>query len=437
MSDPKKIRCAICDTVGDWKNVDHLKITKTGMSICQSCGFVTHIDNLKGKDELKEYYKTDYRPPPNANNFFTGQRKLHYHQAFLSDLYKKWGEEDKKPVIFESGAAYGMFLKWTKDYLKAKGTKAEVYGSEWTDSFKRVCFHHHEIRLTDEIDESKKYDLIASYKVLEHQIDPDKELRKFVKLLKSDGLIYIGVPVWFTTLTNFGVNGFDIEYYYSKDHINVWSEKLFKALLKKCGLEIVKSNDVYYDHVYLCKRNDDLIAEKPEYTDPKKVEEDMVKIQKAENFKVDVKFREAIETWPNFPIAWINNYEKNRKQMHDIGFKGLYEAHCQLALEACPKSADIMGHVGEVCARDDQHERAIEHFDKAIAMRPGSPTFYQARAQSFMVLSEIMTNPEDKVKYLAEARGTLYHCAGISDQTKFDCLNYIYKVESMMPLPLE
>lgn len=434
MSKAEKTRCIVCDTVGEWKNVDHLQVAKTGLSICQHCGFVTHIDQLKTKDEIKEYYKKDYRPAPNSGNFFTGQRKLHYHQAFLSDLYTEWGKKDKKPEIFESGTAYGLFLKWSKDYLKAKGTEASVTGTEWTESFKRVCFHHHGITLTDEMEENKLFDLIASYKVLEHQVDADREMRKFAKALKPDGLAYIGVPIWFGEMHNFGMGGFDLGYYYHKDHINVWNETLFKTLLKKAGFEIIKENDIYYDHVFLCKRNDELMKEKPIFRDPKKVEKEMINIQIAENFKLENKFKDAIETWSNFPIAWINNYEKNRKQLNELGFEGIYEQHCKLAIEACPKSAEIMGHVAEICARYDEHERAIEHFDKAIAMRPNSPSYLLARAQSFIALSQLVDKDEEKLTCLAEARGTLYHCAGISDQTRYQTLDYIYKVESMMPV---
>lgn len=435
--DEKKTRCIICDTVGEWENVDNLQAAKTNLSICQKCGFVTHIDNLKTKEELQDYYKKDYRPAPASANFHTGQRKLHFHQAFLSELFNKWGKEDRKPVIFESGTAYGLFLKWAKDYLKVKGTEAEVSGSEWTESFKRVCFHHHGIKLQDEIDETKKYDLIGSYKVLEHQVDADKELRKFTELLKDDGLIYIGVPIWFHTLHNFGMGGFDLGYYYHKDHINVWSEKLFETLLKKCGLEVIKKNDIYYDHVYLCKRNDSLMDLPREFDDPKKKKEDMEVIQKAEKFKLDNKFREAIELWPNFPVAWVNNYELNRKKFDELGIKGIWENHLSAAIKACPQSAEIVAHAADVFARYDEHEKAIEFFDKALDMKPNNPSYLMGRAQELLKLSKKVDKPEDEIKLLAEARGTLYHSAGVSEQTKFNCLDWIYKVESEIPLPLD
>ena len=431
---PEETRCIICNTVNNWENVDHLKEKPMGMSICRHCGFVTHMNSLTPKEEIKEYYKNSYRQPPTVGNFFTGQRKLYYHQAFLGPLFDEWGKEDRKPEIFESGTAYGLFIKWAKDYLKARGTEATVSGSEWTESFKRVCFHHHGIELQDEIDENKKYDLIASYKVLEHQVDADKELRKFVKLLKDDGLIYIGVPIWFKTMTNFGMNGFDIEYYYHKDHINVWNDRLFRTLLNKCGLEIIKENHVYYDSVFLCKRNDELMTKDLVRCDYKEIISDMERIKKAfEHFKKQ-EFKEACETYSNYPQAWIMNYEKNRNEFHKLGPNGIWENHSKLAMKACPGNAEIYLHVADIYARYDKFEEAIKYVDKGYELRPGSPDLLTARGQYLMSLAELAQDEKDSIALLKEARGTFYECARVSEQKKHEVITWIYKIESMIPM---
>ena len=109
MSNP---RCIICNST-NWKNADKYTTRETDFSICQACGFCCHLSKIKSKAALKAFYKKDYRQPPSAANFLTSQRKMHYHQEFLGELYTKWGKGDKKPVIFDSGAAYGVFLKWS------------------------------------------------------------------------------------------------------------------------------------------------------------------------------------------------------------------------------------------------------------------------------------------------------------------------------------
>jgi len=433
----KEKRCLICSTVGNWKNVDKYKNKKTNMCMCNSCGFITHVSKSQSKEDLKAFYQKDYRQPPTAGNFHTSKRKCQYHQAFLSDLYTDWGKQDKKPVIFDSGAAFGMFLEWSKEFLKAKGTNASVSGSEWTQSFKRVAKNHYGIDLADEIDETKKYDLIASYKVAEHQIDADLELRKFVELLKPDGKIYISVPTWFNVLSNFGTSGFDLDYYFIDAHINVWTEKLFRTLLKKVGLKIVKENDVYYDCAFLCERDDSLMNETPVYEDPKEIEEKLERIQLAEKLYHQNNYAAAIETWPNFPMAWLGNYERNRKEMHKLDINGIWEKHLKLAMESCPTSADIVMHAADVHARYNQFEAAIELYDKALVMRPNAANILMQRAQSLAQMSEFAEDDKQKFAMLKEARRTLYHGAESGEQTKFDCLNWIYRIESMLPIPSE
>lgn len=426
----EETRCINCDDVGKWKNVDHLKHTKTGLSICQGCGFVTHIGNLIPKEEMKAYYQKEYRPAPSSANFFTGQTKLHYHDAFLGKFLEAQCK-DKELEVFDSGAAFGMLLKWIQDYTKSKGKTAKVSGSEWTKSFKNVCNAQFGITLRDEIDESKKYDLICSYKVAEHQIDADKEIRKFVELLKPDGHVYIGVPTWFGVLSNFGMGGFDIEYYYHKDHINVWTRKTFEGILRKCGLEIINQNHIYYDSVYLCKRNDDLMKEGIHKEDPVLIEKTMERVKEASGFKEKNLFKEAIEVYPEFPHAWLGNFERNRKQFDTLGFEGIMKNHCALAIEACPENAEILTHVADVCFRYNEFEKSIQYLDKAYLCRPGSSNILLQRAKVLLAYSENTTD-DKKDELLKEARGTLYHASTLSDQTKFDCLTWIYKIESVL-----
>jgi SAM-dependent methyltransferase len=395
---------------------------------------VTHLDNVKPKEEMKDYYEEDYRPPPTSANHFTGQRKLHYHQAFLKPLFKKWKEQDKtSPKVFESGAAFGMFLKFVKEVCP----DADVSGTEWTKSFRRIAYHQFKIPLYLEPPEGKKYDLIASYKVAEHQVDADKELRKLVEMLEPGGHFYISVPTWFGSMYNFGMSGFDLDYYYHKDHINVWSEKLFRTLLKKVGLEIVDYNGVIYDSTFLCVRNDELMKEAPEYENPDEILKKMADIKASfEHFKKG-ETKEAIEAYANYPTAWMAHYEKNRNTLDKLGIQELYKQQIALGLEACPSSADLMIHAGQVLARYEEYEMALQHFDKALEMRPNAAGVLIERGQTLFVLAHQVGKEEDKVKLLQEARGTFYYAAAQSDQSKFNCLDWIYKIESMLPIPEE
>ena len=241
------MECINCHS-NDWEVVDQYRLKPKQMSICKNCGMVSYPSLWKEKSEILEHYKKDYRPAPTSNNIFTGQKKLYYHEAFLKDWIKEQNDKDLKPKILEIGAAFGMVLNWFRMVVKGCG----IFGTELTESFKRVCYHEYQIKLDDDFDDSIKYDLIMTYKVAEHQLDFDKELLRYRKCLSENGRLYISVPTWFDSMTNFGMAGFDLEYYYDTNHINVWTRNIFEGMLAKAGFKIEKQDHFIYDSTYLC-----------------------------------------------------------------------------------------------------------------------------------------------------------------------------------------
>jgi len=281
--------CVICDH-DEWMDVDHLRDLekkdnkKIGMAICKSCGFISYPSKYKSKEEILAYYRKNYRSgPPTFNNFVTGTRKLHYHSFFLKEVFQLWNDNKKEaPVIGEVGAALGMVLNMYREIFP----KAEVHGTELTVSYRNVAFHEYGIRLGDELPQDKKYDLLMTYKVAEHQMDIDKELFNYRDLLKDDGYLYISVPTWFEVLENFGLGGFDLGYYYHPDHINAWSKKLFESLLKKTGFQIIKYDNYMYGDTYLCKKTEPVALTKDDFEDYQDIIKKMETIKKiSELFK--------------------------------------------------------------------------------------------------------------------------------------------------------
>jgi len=83
------MRCCNCDE-NNWMNVDEMRIKPSGMSICKNCGFVSYPDKWKSEEDLKKFYKADYRRAPTVGNYHTGQKKLSYHEAFLGEYLNDW-----------------------------------------------------------------------------------------------------------------------------------------------------------------------------------------------------------------------------------------------------------------------------------------------------------------------------------------------------------
>lgn len=429
-------RCPICDTVGEWENVDQYREKPEGMHICKSCGFVFYPEKYMSEDEAKAYYKDDYRKPPQIGNLYTGQRKLHMHSHFLSDLLQKWKDSGKdKPVVCDIGAAYGLFLNWLRSYFP----NGEFYGTEYTESYRRNAFHEYQLNLTKDFDKTKKYDLICSYKVAEHQLDVDKRLREYVECLKEDGLIYISVPTWFRKMNNFGLNGFDIEYYYHPDHINVWTRKLFETLLKKVGLEIIKFDDWMYDETYLCKRNDALMDEKGGFEDYKDIISKLDRIKKAWDFYQKGEFEECIKHWPHYFNAWSGLYEKNRQKAHAEGqekepFEFIEENYIKPCLKSCPNDLEANRFVIDLFMRYDKYKEAINLIGESLEKKPNNTVFLMALSHCYRQLSLIEKDKNNKIKLLVEARNVCKYIREIDLQATPEVTNWIYNDNAQLPI---
>lgn len=430
----ENVRCPICDTKGQWKNVDEFRMKPCGMHICTKCGFYSYPSIIQDSEKLKQFYRQDYREAPTVQNIYTGTRKLFYHGAFLGPIFQEW--RDKKftnPVVCEIGAAFGMFLDW----FKLNMPQAYLHGTELTATFRRNAFHMFGLRLEEDFDSSLKYDLICSYKVAEHQIDIDKFLRTYVESLTKEGKVYISVPVWFGTMSNFGMAGFSLEYYYHTNHVNVWTRKLFETLLKKVGLQIERENHEYYDSTYLCKRNDELMSETPVYEDPADIMKRMAAIKEATLLHDAGRFNEAIALYPNFPEAHRNAYEMSRSQQHQLGFEGIYNGVVAKAIKDCPTSAQMHIFAGDLCMRYDNWAMAIGHFDTCMKMRPNDIEAQLMMSQCFRQLAAKEMNREKRQEFLSRARDIMKAVSRTSQQSFDEAKTWEMRDNAEIPTPWE
>lgn len=430
--DFESVRCICCDTIGQWQNVDEFRYKPSQMHMCRTCGFITYPDVIMNGEKLKEHYKEEYRPAPGVNNLFSSERKLHYHVQFLDDLFKEWDQKQKKnPNILEIGAAIGLFL----NFARGRYPKGSVYGTELTKSFVRCAFWIYKLKLEPDADWTKKYDLIMSYKVAEHQPDIDVQLRKYREALTKDGRLYISVPTWFKTLSNFGSQGFSLEYYYDKNHVNVWSRNLFERLLMRSGFTIVKENHSMYDDSYLCKV--ETPAEVPALDDPAKRLEELKKIFEAAKAFDEGKYSQAIGAWNNFPEAHSHFYEMNRAKAHQEGWDHILKNHIERALEACPDNPNITLFAGDIHMRYDKWDEAIQLFDKTLQLRPYDVQALMAIGNCLRARSKAAPNPHAQIKLRHDAMNLTRVVEKNSLQSRYDAINWAMSDAAEIPTPFE
>ena len=428
------MRCVVCDSKSQWKSVDEFRIKPQGMCMCNRCGFISYPSRWKSKEEIKTHYRKTYRNPPSVNNYYTGERKLYFHRAFLKDVFEAWKISDNRtPQVTEIGAAYGMALAWIKDCYPG----AQVSGTELTTSYRRNAYHEFGINLSEEFDDSQKYDLIMSYKVAEHQLDIDQELHKYADCLKNNGVLYISVPTWFDSMCNFGMQGFDIEYYYDPNHINVWTRKTFEQLLKKAGLEVIRKDYVMYDSTYLCKKNLSLRDQDIEFEDPKKILENLNRIKSAFLAFTENKYDEAIALWPDYPTAHINRIEMTRKQAFEKGWEWIKEKVIEFGIKSCPTSTEMYVMACDLAMRAERFDDAINYAQEGLKLKPENPTNLNQLVLIMREKAQRTQNSEEKFHYFNEARSIAKHLRQVSSQHFREATDMIYLYNSQLPMPDE
>lgn len=400
------------------------------MSLCQNCGFCTYPDKLVDKVKLKEYYKKEYRPAPTIHNSFTGQRKNHFHFAFLKDHFEKWAKEgNTKPVICDVGTAFGMSLNMFQQIFP----DADINGTELTETMKRVAYHEFGYKLTDEIDESKRYDLIMSYKVLEHMIDPMEELEKYGKLLNPDGVLYISVPTWFNVMGNFGLEGFNLKYYYDPNHINCWTIEMFESMLKRVGFEIIKQDHKIYGDTYLCKYTGQTSSEVYK-DDVNVIKNKMEKIKLAYDLFVDHKFKEAIDAYPNYPSAWASYLEMNRKLIADKGFEYFKTEFLDTMYKATEGCAEALMSMIDFHMRAKKFEEALGYCNRLLAMKPNTPTALRDIINCYRELGARSKDQAAQIHYFKKAKEAAIMLFQTSSQNRDDAMSAIYLFSSLIPV---
>lgn len=426
-----KMNCPICGA-DHWEKIDQYRFKPQGMSICLECGFCSYPDRWKTDEEIKAHYRKDYRSCPTASNLYTGQRKLHFHDAFLTPLFNEWKKEGREnPEICEIGAAYGMALAWARDSYPG----AKVSGTELTISYRRNAYHEYGIELTEDFDDSKQYDLIMSYKVAEHQLDIDRMLAKYRSCLKPNGLMYISVPCWFGQMNNFGMPGFDIEYYYDPNHINMWTKKLFESLLKKVGFEIIKENHIIYDSTYLVKPCDPKELTKDDFEDVKQIKHKLEAIRLAFIAFTESRFDDAILLYKDFPAAHISKIELTRKEIFSHDWQWIKANVIEKIFTDCAECAELWTCATDLAMRARQFDEAIRFAEGGLRAKPGNPV---SLGQMINIMREIALSSETQEKknhYFAQARQIARHLKEASLQNQREAVDFIYLFNSQLPIP--
>ncbi|MDO9000756.1 MAG: class I SAM-dependent methyltransferase [Bacteroidota bacterium] len=156
---------------------------KHGLVKCSSCNFV-FMERIPSLQELNDYYSSYSYDSVQSLSSITVKR---YEE--LLDEFEKYRKTNK---ILDVGCGRGWFL------IEAKKRGWEVYGTEFSELAIKLCIEKG-INMTEGILDSSKFDtkdfdVITSFEVIEHINNPNQELEAIYNLLRKDGLFYVTTP---------------------------------------------------------------------------------------------------------------------------------------------------------------------------------------------------------------------------------------------------
>lgn len=148
---------------------------------CKGCGLI-YVKNRLNSKGLEKYYSVYFKEIHQSDEILNQQREQMYDLEF--SLIHKY---IKNKSVLDVGCSGGFFL----DRFYQKGN--ECYGVEFSKTAARIAGQRHIVYHGDfaNMNFDRKFDLIVFRGVIEHIPYPKTYLDKAIKLLNTNGLIYL------------------------------------------------------------------------------------------------------------------------------------------------------------------------------------------------------------------------------------------------------
>jgi len=222
------IRCCVCGNTKPEKF--HLKYQKENCAIvnCDVCNLFFIPPYYRKQIKYEQYKNSDVTAAVRSGNNWV---KIQRHKLRFKFIQKFV----KSGKLFDLGAGWGHFM------LAGKELGYDVYGIEIAEQPYLYCVNDLKLPVDHidffEMDETKKFDVITMWDVLEHIDKADEFLEKCSKLNKPGSYLFLQVP--------------QIDSYFAKkykddwkmmglDHVNYFGKETITKILADHGYEVVK-----------------------------------------------------------------------------------------------------------------------------------------------------------------------------------------------------
>lgn len=213
---------------------------------CDVCGLVTLSEFLEDTNEMYQnggMHKNGYDAISDTYHDIQWSRWVEMTSDDDDRRYEALKEVCREKNVLEFGCGNGGFLRRIKDVAK------RVAGIE-LDEVAREKINAEGILVADNIDKLlengglKEYDIVISFMVLEHLVDPFYYLQQIKNVLTDDGIFVCSTPnADDVMLSYYQIDEF-ADFTYWSEHVYLYSEKTLCSLLQKAGFNSVRCEQV-------------------------------------------------------------------------------------------------------------------------------------------------------------------------------------------------
>ncbi|MBN1274043.1 MAG: class I SAM-dependent methyltransferase [Candidatus Aminicenantes bacterium] len=219
-----------CDLCGVDKTRHITEANGFDLVRCRNCGFV-YVDPRPTREALRDFYE-EY--------FVEGEENISAWRREFQSLYREIRERinrsyGKKGKILDVGCSFGFFL----DVMKEDGW--DIYGLDYSriavDYAVDTMGFPHVLRggIEDGLFADETFDVVTSFYVLEHVLEPTDMLQYVFRVLKKGGLAVNRVPFTRPLIPFFRLLGLPV--FEAPMHLNDFSPRTMPLFLEKAGFK--------------------------------------------------------------------------------------------------------------------------------------------------------------------------------------------------------
>jgi 2-polyprenyl-3-methyl-5-hydroxy-6-metoxy-1,4-benzoquinol methylase len=245
----ERVRCNLCgaDHTAPVVEIDGFHIVR-----CRQCGLV-YVNPRYGEDALHEIYTESYYDHDGIANgleFYGYDNYLRDEENIKITFAKRLKTIERyvaKGRLLDVGCATGFFLDL------ARGQGWEVVGTEVSDFAARYARERFglDVRvgtlrglgLTGEA-----FDVVTTWDVIEHVLDPMAELQEMRRILRDDGILSIITPNAGSLVARLLGRRWE-EFRRVREHVYFFSRNTLTRMLEKVGFEVLRvesADKVFY-----------------------------------------------------------------------------------------------------------------------------------------------------------------------------------------------